>query len=216
MDIQLLDAKAISNVLKTLPENIRKEVESKIDKNGLLKVGSLDKIKSKDDNFQSLKGFVNNKALTEVMTATEATGNPAKFYQRTAAENQERDIQDYMKSNGVSRDKAEQFYKTIDTSGGWVDSNYLGYTLNPSESPSGNLRIVVTDQTGEASGVSEEDAVVTTGHELYAHGELYRQGKPYEHGKVSESVFTNVEERTRNNYRGEQIKNTPTNIKPKH
>lgn len=149
------------------------------------------------------------------MTATNSTGeNTANFYQRTAAENKEYDIQNYMENNNISREEAEKFFKDLGTT--WEDSAYYGYTLNPSESPSGNLRIVVTDQTGEAANVPDETAVVTTGHELYGHGLLYRQGKPYGHDKVPDAFFDAVEKRTLTNYQsGQQKANTPKNIKPK-
>jgi RHS repeat-associated protein len=215
MDVQVLDEKARNNLLKTLPEEIRKQVEKQIGKNGVLKKGALDKIKSKDQNFKDLKEMVNNKNLTEVMTATNSTGsNSANFFQRTASENKEYDIQNYMKNNNVSREDAEKFFKELGIT--WEDSAYYGYTLSPSESPSGNLRIVVTDQTGEAANVSEETAVVTTGHELYGHGVLFRQGKPYGHDKVPDSFFDAIEKRTQTNYRnGQQKVNTPQNMKPK-
>lgn len=216
MDVQVLDDKARENLLKTLPKEIQDKVRAQIDKDGKLKKGSLDKIKSKDQNFKDLKTVVNHKDLTEVMTATNSTGaNTGNFYQRTAAENREKDIQDYMKNNNQTREEAEKFFSTLNTSDSWVDSSYYGYTLSPSESPSGNLRIVVTDQTGEAANVSEESAVVSTGHELYGHGLLYRQGKPYIHGKAPDSFFEAAQERTLINYRSAQQKvNTPKNIRP--
>jgi RHS repeat-associated protein len=216
MDVQVLDEKAQDYLLKTLPKEIRDKVKAQIDKDGKLKKGSLDKIKSKDQNFLDLKTMVNDKSITEVMTATEAIGNginTGKFHQRTAEENKEYDIQNYMKNFNVSREEAEAFFKEQGTT--WTETAVYGYTLNPSESPSGNLRVVITDRTGEGATISEEEAVVTTGHELYGHALRYMQGKPYLHKQVPESVFEVIEERTRKNYQnGEKKVNTPKNIKP--
>jgi len=215
MDVRLLDKKATENLLKTLPEKLRDKVRKHIGKDGTLKSGVLDNIKSDDKNFQDLRSMVNYKDVTEVMTATDSTGeNKAQFFQRTAKENKEYDIQNYMKNNNASREDAEKFFSDLGST--WEDSAYYGYTLNSSESPSGNLRIVVTDQTGEASGVSEETAVVSTGHELYGHGLLYREGKPYGHDKVPDAFFDEIEKRTTTNYRNGLPKtDSPKSIKPK-
>jgi len=217
MDVQTLDDKASDLLIKTLPKEIREQVNSAIDKNGLLVKGSLDKIKSKDANFLALKAMVNAKEVTEV--ATSAIGqNGTPFFKTTAGAQYEKDIQAYMQANNVSRADAEKIIsKPADPSEEWA---YYGQTFSPNGeentpvSPSGNLRAVVTDRTGDAAGFSEEDAVITMGHELYGHSYKFRVGDKT--WKDEGPAMKAIEERTRKNYRdGEQKKNNPSNIKPK-
>jgi hypothetical protein len=83
---------------------------------------------------------------------------------------------------------------------------FLGYTLTPSESPSGNVRVLITDRTGKASNTPEVEAVVTTGHELYGHALPQIQGKPYQHddrGPV-DTQHKQIEARSRANFLGQQ------------
>jgi RHS repeat-associated protein len=218
MDVQVLDEKAQDYLLKTLPKEIRDKVKAQIDKDGKLKKGSLDKIKSKDQNFLDLKTMVNHKELTEVATGTTGQLGVA-FFERTVGEQREKDIQDYMKNNNVSREEAEKIIGPVQGNPSDIMA-YYGQTFSPNgendtpKSPSGNLRIVVTDRTGEASRVSEETAVFTMAHELYGHGLLFRQGNKNWGGHGP--IFDRIEQRTINNYRlGEQQKNSPQNIKPK-
>lgn len=164
----------------------------------------MNKINSKDDNFQALKSIVDRKELTEITTAAKVDTSDVNFgvqtfFQRTRAEQWERDISEYLKSHPQeTKSQAERLIKTNENPSDIL--GFYGWTLTPSKSPSGNLRIVITDQTGDAAKVSEEDAVTTMGHELYGHGLPFKQGKPWEHGKVNEKVFEEIENRTKKNF----------------
>lgn len=218
MDVNILDAEARRLLLLTLPEKIREKVQTAIEKGkGNLTKGSLDKIKSDDENFAALKTMVNAKAITEAATSDKGEGG-MPFSQETHQQQYESDIQAYMKNNNVSRADAE---KVISPPTNPNELNfYRGQTYTPNgedgivTSPSGNLRAVTTDRTGVGASIPEEDAVVTFGHELYGHAYYFGQGNKtwMNHGKV----ITDIEDRTRKNYRdGEQKKNNPTNLKPK-
>lgn len=218
MDVDVQDDKAKNLLVKTLPKDIRDKVQAAIDKGkGKLTKGSLDKIKSDDPNFAKLKVLVNSKETTEV--ATSKTGQEGvPFSQRTRGEQREMDIKDYMKSNNVSREEAEAII-TPDGDQSEVQA-YQGQTYSPNgedetpKSPTGNLRAVVTDQTGEAASVSEEDAVVAMGHEVYNHSYKFRIGDKGWKNETTQYV-KDVEAQTRANYRGTNVKDDPKNTKPK-
>ncbi len=219
MDVNILDEKAQALLLKTLPQEIRGKVQAAIEKgNGKLTSGALDKIKSKDENFAALKTLVDSEEITEVATAS--TGNyGVAFYKSTRGEQREKDIKEYMKNNpNVTREQAEAF---IAADGDQSEiTGYFGQTYTPNgekdtpKSPSGNLRAVVTDQTGEGASISEEDAVVAMGHELYNHTYKFRVGDKTWLAEEGPAVDA-IHERTRNNYQGGLKKDSPKNIKPK-
>jgi hypothetical protein len=216
MDVNILDEKARDLVLKTLPEKIREKVQKAIEKGkGNLTKGSLDKIKSKDENFAALKTLVNAKEITEAATSTMGDfGGPQKFFMTTWEKINEADNQATMKATGVTKEEAEKSNANQSITG---RTGYLGQTFAPNgedgapRSPSGNLRAVATDGTGE--GITEEDAVTSMAHELYGHAYLFRTGNK---GWANESKFIEAtEQRALKNYQGEQRKNNPSNLKPK-
>ena len=67
--LKFLDEKAFGHVLNTLPKNIQHVVRAKIDKDGVLKKGVLDKIESRDAIFW-IKSVVNSGRNIEVLTAS--------------------------------------------------------------------------------------------------------------------------------------------------
>jgi RHS repeat-associated protein len=219
MDVNVLDEKAKNLLLKTLPEEIRAKVQAAIEKGkGNLTKGALDKIKSKDENFAALKVLVNSKEITEVATASVGQmGVP--FFKTTRDEQREKDIQNYLKDNP---DKSRADAEALITADGDPSDvlGYYGQTFTPSgeegteKSPSGNLRAVATDQTGEGAGISEEEAVMAMGHELYNHTYKFRIGDKTWLNETSADVKA-IEARTIRNYRGEQKKNNPANLKPR-
>jgi hypothetical protein len=192
----------------TLPENIRSQVNSAIDKNGLIKKGALDKIKSNDDNFVKLKGLANHKETTEF--GTDSIGaNGVEFHQRTVSEQREKDIQGYLKDNpGKTREEAERFYPVDSKRDPSLIYAYHGQTYTPNgesdspRSPSGRLRAVATNRLGEGARISEEDAVVAMGHEIYNHAYKFRVGDRNWTRETGASV-NRIEQTTRNNYRGQ-------------
>lgn len=211
MDVDILDEKAKQRVLSTLPEEIREKVKSKIDKNGRLKAGSLNGIKSDDANFQDLKAIVNAKGTLEVMTSqTNPTfsGNPSFFYR--SDEKLKKEIHDNMIKSGASEEEAKEFLDSYEI----TDKNRgigLGATQGPDESPSRNFRVVVSDGTGDASDAPEFQFAVATAHEMYVHGLAGVQGQPWKHevnpdGTVNRNGPINVktgqvENRTRAMYK---------------
>jgi hypothetical protein len=79
---------------------------------------------------------------------------------------------------------------------------YLGYTQKPSESPSGDFRVIVSDATGEAANAPESELAVTTAHELYGHALPGAEGKAWEHdnGGPVDHQIKNIEDHTRSLY----------------
>ena len=55
-------------------------------------------------------------------------------------------------------------------------------TLTPSEGTSGNEEVHVSDGTGQAAGLPQEEQVVGMGHELYVHARRDLAGQPSKHG----------------------------------
>jgi hypothetical protein len=86
------------------------------------------------------------------------------------------------------------------------------------EQTGGNPRVTISDATGPASAMPEEERVGTTGHELFGHGLLYLQGKPWGHGVKNgppDSFFKEIENRSKANFRGQQKLSTPQAVRPK-
>jgi hypothetical protein len=205
-----LDARAKGYVLNTLPQNIRKQVEAQIDKAGRLSKGALDKIKSKDGNFLALKEMVNASSTTEVVSAS--SDGTLDFDYKSVADVRKDSYNALIKGGYTPKEARAESNKLNEP------ESYLGKTLSPSESPSGNLRIIISDATGKASGATMVDLVGTTGHELYGHGLLYTQGKPWEHGTGPsyKNFFLPIEKRSKANYRGGLPKQAnPRLVKPR-
>lgn len=217
MDVNILDEKARELILLTLPEKIREKVRAAIEKGkGNLTKGSLDKISSDDENFEALKFLTNDKAITEAATSTmgDYGGAPEKFFMTTWERIREKDIQFAMKSEGITREEAE---KSVGNAKEGGRTGYLGQTYGPNgedkspRSPSGNLRAVAADGSGE--GITQEDAVSSMAHELYGHAYLYR--KVHKDWAKESNITSGAEERALKNLRGEQKKHAPINLKPK-
>jgi hypothetical protein len=194
--LAILDGKARGYVLNTLPQNIRKQVESQIDNNGRITIGSLDKINSNDANFLALKAMVNSSKTIEVMSAK---SDGTRDFDFTPVAEVRKDVYGKLIQAGFPPKQArEEANKNTEPVA------HLGTTLPPNQSPSGNLRIIISDATGNASRATMEELVATTGHEMYGHGLLYIQGKPWEHGAGPsyQNFFKPIEERSKANYKG--------------
>src|SRR5690606_19075856 len=127
-DVQLLDEKAKERLLSTLPEELRKEVEKRIDKNGILKKGSLDKVRSTDANFLDLKSAVDTKGTLEIMTGSKDPRNgDAFFYKSDSEERQE--AYDNLIEAGVSPEEASKEADELVGDANRVRSMGLGVTL---------------------------------------------------------------------------------------
>jgi RHS repeat-associated protein len=195
MDVEILDEKAKQYLLNTLPKNIRDQVKSKIDKNGLLAKGALDKIKSKDDNFLALKEMVNDSSTTEVMSAS--SDRNRDFDYKSVADVR-KEVYNELIKKGFSPKDARQY-----ANDNKEPQSHLGTMLTPTESPSGNLRVIVSDGTGKAAKAPMSDLVGTMGHEMFGHGLLYVQGKPFDHvNGPPYSHFKQIEQRSKANYSG--------------
>ncbi|MGH9875782.1 MAG: hypothetical protein ACRD9S_25295, partial [Pyrinomonadaceae bacterium] len=186
---------------------------------GTLTAGALDQISSKDQNFLDLKEMVDNKSVTE-LTTDSGFQNPGEarqeFYFKSAQETKKDFIEGFAKDEmklGNTREQAEALANNMT----FGNEGTYGYTQTPGQSPSGNLRITISDGTGAASNMPMEERVATTGHEMYVHGRLFLEGKPFGHGDKggpTEAQFGNVEQRSKRNFRGSP--NTPSFLKPKH
>ena len=201
-ELKVLDDKALEYVRKTLPENIRSKI--KLDKNGMIDKDALNKIKSKDQNFLDLKAIVNDSSTIEIGTATNSPNAGEFSYQSAKAAQKE--AYDSLIKAGMSPKEAREAAASVN-----IPSLYLGETLSPDLSPSGNMRVIISDGTGNAATAPLEQRVVTTGHELYGHAGLYIQGKDWQHGNLGGPVDTYIkqaENQTRRNFRGQQPNRT--------
>ncbi len=205
-------------VLATLPEKIRKKVEAAIGKNGVLTRGSLDKILSKDKNFLDLKAIVNDKRSMEITTG-KGFKNPGEdgqeFYYKDAIQTR-KDFVDNMIANGSTKEEAEALAKDRNAFSAFEPEATYGVFQTPDQT-GGNPRVTISDATGPASTMPEDERVGTTGHELYGHGLKYLQGKTWGHEKNGppDSFFKGIEDRSKANFRGPQNLVTPKAIKPK-
>ena len=209
MDVQLLNEKARERVLSTLPEKLRKQVEKQIGKDGLLKKGALDKIKSADANFVDLKSMVNHAKLVEVTTGTAAL-NGVEFTYTSAEKIKELQIQTAMES-GNSKEDTEAEIAEIKAATGTKDAVYDGRV---EITESGNIRVTIADGTGKTADEPISRLATTTAHELYAHAYLAQRGKPwendYDRGPIGARIKL-VEQRTMKLYQSSQKPNPSAN-----
>jgi hypothetical protein len=195
MDVQLLDEKAKERVLNTLPANIRKQVAAQIGKDGLLKKGALDKIKSKDQNFADLREMVNGKGTVEVLTTPKNERGVEFDYQ--SVDELKAEAAENLRQAGASQDEIDEALKEI-TNPNVSD----GRTLDANESPTGNIRVMLADGTGKTADEPALRLVQTAAHELYGHAYLAQKGQPWKHddgGPVNQRIIQ-VEERTKKNF----------------
>ena len=188
-EVRALDAGALNNIRHTLPANVRSSVVT--DKNGFISAKGLSGVQSNDANFQALKSMVNAKGIVDVSTGPSATNKTGKT-----------DTFKYETSDTPSV-KADLEKAGITPTPGKVYANFTGETYSASESKSGNIEVHVSDGTGQAAEASAIELTVTTGHELYVHGQDLLNGQPTEHendpnGPVNRRTHE-VEERTRKN-----------------
>jgi RHS repeat-associated protein len=188
-EVQALDAAALRHIKQTLPANVRSSVVT--NKQGFISGKALGGVKSNDTNFQALKHMVEAKGTIQVSTGSSAADKNGKT------------LGDFKyESDAVGRQKLESVGATPNPNSDY-SLNFTGITYGANESKSGNIEVHVSDGTGSASTVSDEELTVTTGHELYVHGERLLDGRPADHedsrnGEVNRETHE-VEERTRKN-----------------
>ena len=190
-DVAMLDEKAKQRVLSTLSSAIRSQVEKQIGKDGVLKKGALDKIKSAEGNFQDLKSLVNGEGVVEVMTsAKDAKGN--EFEYNTPKE-QEMAYREEVKGMNLSEEEIKEDTKDL------KPTMKDGTTLSAEESPSKNIRVIIADGTGKTADEPAARFAQTTAHELYGHALRAQRGQSWRHddgGPVDVYIFKVIEPRT--------------------
>ncbi len=180
-EVKVLDPEALKRIKSTLPKDLQNQVTA--DKNGVLDKKAIDKIKSDDPNVKALKQAVDLKGTIEVKTDSKAQGFNFEY------KSVEQVRQEVQKAGG---DPSQITFPEL----------YLGYTQKPSESPSGDFRVIVSDATGEAANAPESELAVTTAHELYGHALPGAEGKAWEHdnGGPVDHQIKNIEDHTRSLY----------------
>ncbi|MFL6389830.1 MAG: RHS repeat domain-containing protein [Terriglobales bacterium] len=189
--VQVDDDKALQRIRSTLPKDVQSKVT--LDKKGMINK-SLLKLKSNDPNVKALRQLVKNSNTLEVKTATSVdlskSGNVAFKYE--SAESISADL----KSKGIDLDS-----KNI------TPTNFLGYTFDAKDTPSGNATSVLSDGTGQAASAPGVEQAVTTAHEVYGHGLAQISGRPWEHdhgGPVDTNIKT-IEQHTREVYEHDHL-----------
>ncbi len=207
-DVLMLDEKARSRVLSTLPESIRKQVEKQIKKDGTLKRGSLDKIKSDDPNFLDLKQIVDNKATLEIMTATADPRKGGGDFDYETKEEKRSIIIARELELGSGQEEAEEAANESLNNPDAVQNISLGVTLPPNSdgNPSKNYRVILADGTGKTADAPESELAARSAHEIYGHGLPAIKGEPWQSeytqppGPVDRRILE-IEKRTRNLYK---------------
>jgi RHS repeat-associated protein len=204
-DVKVLGEEALKRIRQTLPEKIRDQVI--LDKNSLIDKKSLNKIKSDDQNFKDLKTMVNSSKVVEFGIATEVKGIGQFEYKTVEAMRKE--TAEALAQSGLTSEQLAEALKEIK-----IPTSFLGYTLSPDQTDTGNMRVLIANGMGETSMAPEEELVVTAGHELYGHAGLFVQGKAWQHddGGPVDTHIKQVQDRTRANFRGQQP--TPSNQQP--
>lgn len=187
-EVRALDAGALNHIRQTLPGNVRSSVVT--DKNGVISAKALSNVKSSDPNFLTLKHMVDAKGVVQVSTGPTATNKDGKTFEFKYESSET--VKADMTAHGLHPTEGKD-YSTI----------FSGYTYPANQSQSGNIEVHVSDGTGQAAGLPDEEQTVTMGHELYVHGDRLLDGRPYEHedtrnGEVNKETHE-VEERTRKN-----------------
>ncbi|MGE0105091.1 MAG: RHS repeat domain-containing protein [Blastocatellales bacterium] len=214
MDVRFLNVDALQIILKTLPQKIQAQVKAKVDKNGILKKGALDKIKNTDGNFMDLKAVVNANGTIEVLTASEPGDGTSPFIYQSSEEAKAEIIENMIKA-GSTRQEALDYIAQNPSS--IVPGGKWGRTIASSESPTGNIRAVIADGQGASADMPEIERVVTGAHELYGHALPQIRNMPWRHeddryGPVN-TQHKRIEDRTRRNYK--QNQNLPAQVKPR-
>ena len=177
MEVKLLDKTAQEQMLNTLPEELRKQIEKQI-KDGTLKKGSLDKIKSSDSNFLDLKSLVNSAKIVEVKTSNKFPNGDNFVF--TSAEDMKKASIDAALKAGLTKEEANEEVSDIV----FKDSYTLG---NTSESGNGNFRVTLSDGSGDASTAPVWALAGAAAEELYVHALAGVQGKQWGHEYYTDS-----------------------------
>ena len=147
----------------------------------------MNKISSKDANFNDLKTAVNSSATLEVSTAKSA--DMGKYGQVEFFFTSKEQVAAERAATGAISDSEP------------IDQLFLGKTSGKEETESGNTQVVLSDGTGKAATAPEVEQAATAAHEIYGHGLPNMQGLPWKHdrGPVDANVIR-IEDRTRQLY----------------
>jgi RHS repeat-associated protein len=177
---------AVNKIRATLPSELRSKVTLYSD--GTLKVSAAN---TSDKNFNALKALAESKQTVEVGAASSENsgGETLEFEYTSTEEMQAEAVASGMSSSDKNFPNGPQLF--------------LGLTLTPKETATGNIRVVYSDGTGKASTAPEVEIVMTVAHELYGHALLMIQGKKDTHytpGGPTEAFFDEIQKRTKENY----------------
>jgi RHS repeat-associated protein len=186
-EVQVLDEEALKRIRSTLPVSLRANVI--LNKRGFIDKAALNKIKTKDANFNDLKELVNMGDTLEVATATSVNmgGKVMPFEYESVKQ-----IVADLKSKGYNVDPK-----------GVIPTIFLGKTDGKGETASGIARVILSDGTGKAAGAPIVEHAITSAHEIYGHALLDLRNMPWLHdgpGKPVDTRIKQIEDRTRRLY----------------
>jgi hypothetical protein len=185
-----------------LPKNIQEVVRGRVNKDGMLNKGALDKIRSEDANFLDLKAVVNGNRTIEVLTAPK-DGSGKEFYYESPEQAKAQIIKNIIRDGGTERDALD----LIAANPSYIAPAAIsGHTTDAKDSPNGIIRVTLADGTGKANGITKDIMVKTAAHELYGHALLQSQGKPWKHddGGPVDTHIGGIEKRTMITYEQNQ------------
>ena len=159
MDVVLLDKRQKKTRQAPFAEKDRKEVEKKIDKNGRLKKGSLDKIKSDNANFNDLKTVVNAKETVEVVSSNQ--DSKAQEFEYETIEEARQSRYDLNIENGMTEEEARADANKMEFNKDRARSIYGGETLTPTRTPGKpGTGVIVPDGTGKTSEMPQSELLL--------------------------------------------------------
>ena len=168
----MLDDEALKRIRSTLPESLRASVI--LDKGGFIDKSALNKVKSKDANFNDLKELVNMRDTLEVATASSVIlgGKTVQFEYESVKQ-----IVADLKNKGWNIDPK-----------GLIPTIFLGNTEGKGETASGIARVTLSVGTGKAAGAPIVEQAVTAAHEIYGHALLNLSNMPWLHDGPGQPV----------------------------
>lgn len=186
MIVLVLDQEVLDLIKGTLPEETHNFVV--LNGQGAIDASVLEKAGSGNSNYRDLLALAKADQSVEISSSggyrSRNHGNGSFFFKSRAQLIKEL-------TPVLGGDAAQNEIKGPDT--------FLGFTIEPADSFSGILSVIISDGQGQASTAPLAERLVTTAHELYGHALLFVVGKPWKHdgGGPVDQAIDQIEARTR-------------------
>jgi hypothetical protein len=188
LGVKVEDDLALKLLRGTVPTAVRNNIV--LDKERMIDKQTLFSIENQDTNFRKLQIMTTNSKHKIELASDKGVTFPQLGYVEFEYQTAEEQIQGIVSANnselvklGMSAMNPQETQQFITDMRKEITrpSFFLGQTYSPQLSPTGNLRIVVSDGGGKASSAGFGQLTSTMGHELYLHAYLFVTGEPWEH-----------------------------------